>query len=140
MPDRSHKAGENITSGRKAKISSWILSTKDVCKAKDFKKHIAWLLDKLKGHRRSLHSLIKKGYEIRILCFYETDLPNFGPIIDHKFINYIAEYPIDLDFDVWFNVKETRRTNEKRKTERKRGRFYLNDKLFLRQRKPSFRT
>jgi hypothetical protein len=113
-PDRSQKVGDLISPSRKARISGWFLGTEDVCRSKDVQVHIRWILRRLTKKKREMQELIKSGHKMWIFCFWESIHGNGGPILGHNLIRELSEFPIDLNFDVWFGCSEETRKERKR--------------------------
>lgn len=103
LPDRTQKVGELIRRGKTATVSGWFLGTKDIVKSKDMRAHIKWILNKLKVKKKELRKLSRLGYTMRISVFWESASGNGGPILDHEFIKLLSEFPLELDFDIWFD-------------------------------------
>jgi hypothetical protein len=110
-PDKSHRAGEVLGLGKPTPSSGWFLGTKGIVKSKDLRAHIDWLLKKISPRKSKLFSLLDEGYEMKISCFWVSAVGNGGPYIDHGMLQALSEYPVDLDFDIWFS--EPRATTNK---------------------------
>ena len=103
VPDRLFKVGEFLGSGKISNISGWFLSTEDICLSKDFRSHVDWILDKLSNKINELKTLLERGYQIRFFCFWKSVSGNGGPMLDNEFIKRLSGFPIDLEFDIWFD-------------------------------------
>jgi hypothetical protein len=103
-PDRLVNNGDLISAGKIAKKAGWFLGTQDICVSNDFRAHADWLLDKLSNKKNELHTLIKTGYEVIFFCFWASKSGNGGPVLDHEFVKRLSEFPIDLEFDIWFDM------------------------------------
>jgi hypothetical protein len=104
-PSRAHNVGD-LRHKRTAQTSGWFLGTKDILTSRDLRAHIEWILDALVNKKEQLNSLLESGHELWISCFWESASGNGGPILDHEVITYLSEFPLELHFDVWFDVGE----------------------------------
>lgn len=102
-PDESQKAGDLRRPGKVAKISGWFLRTKDICTSKDVRAHIEFILSKLDSKKIELQKLVDTSYEIQIWVFWVSAAGNGGPYLDHQFMKRLADFPIDLNFDICFD-------------------------------------
>jgi hypothetical protein len=105
-PDETVTVGDLIRPGKTATKSIWFLRTKDILQSRDFRAHIDWLLDKVSAKKKELQRLFDAGYEIKISCFWASASGNGGPYLDHEFIKRLSEFPIELDFDIWFDSQQ----------------------------------
>jgi hypothetical protein len=105
-PDRLVKIGDPLLLKKKASSSGWFLGAKDVLRSNNYESHIEWILKKLKKKKKELVLLSKSGFRIWIFCFWESLYGNGGPVLEHKFIKFLSEFPISLSFDVWLLNKK----------------------------------
>jgi hypothetical protein len=102
-PDRSHKFGDLLPSGKIAPVTGWFLSTKDVLTSKDLRAHVEWLIDRLHFKRDELHRMTESGYRMWIYCFWASSSGNGGPVFDRQFIQSLSDFPFELHLDIWFD-------------------------------------
>lgn len=104
-PDRTISRGDNLFSGRKADSSGWFWGTRNKCSSKDLMAHIDWLLKEIKQRKKEIDELSHSGFEMKIMCFWESINGNGGPSLDHNIISLLSEYPFDLYFDIYFDIE-----------------------------------
>lgn len=103
-PDRTVQKGQKLRQTI-AERHGWFLGTQEIVESNDLAAHIQWLLDQLSSKREILHDFQNRGCEIRIMCFWESATGNGGPVFDHQLIQDLGKIPIDLHFDIWFDVE-----------------------------------
>jgi hypothetical protein len=102
--DRSVIIGEKLREEVFAQQNAWIYTTKDKLDSENLEEHITLLLDRLNAAQTSLEKLSNSGdCWMRILCFWESLNANGGPTLTKNIIRRLAEYPFDIEFDVWFS-------------------------------------
>jgi hypothetical protein len=89
-----------------AKINGWFLGSNENVKSKDLRRHLNWLLGKIRDKEQKLLQLRLNDYEIRVLSFWESTHGNGGPILDYATMRELGNLQIDLHFDIWFNFSE----------------------------------
>lgn len=104
-PDRTVRKGQILRLGT-ALRNGWFYGTLDRIDSKDLGFHIHSLANELKDKRQQLFELERKGYEIRIMCFWASTSGNGGPVFDHQLLVELSEIPVDVHFDVWFDGYE----------------------------------
>lgn len=105
-PDRSQKVGDVARNKKPIPVSGWFVGTQGILNSRDIRVHLEWILDRLKDKRNQLNLLVELGFEMKISCFWESASGNGGPILDHEIIARLSEFPLDLHFDVWFDISE----------------------------------
>jgi hypothetical protein len=87
-----------------ASHSSWTLSTKNSseCPSENspISEHIQWIIERIEGRRKEL-SQLAANCDIEISCFLSTESTNCWFDIPHAMVKKLAEYKIDLVFDVY---------------------------------------
>lgn len=106
-PDRTGRRGDRVALSRRATDNHWIRSTQGASKSRDVRYHIDLLLrPKL---RRPLQKLARLGCSVVVFCFWESRSANGGPNLDHRFLKRLAGWPVDLGFDIWFDLEAAAR-------------------------------
>ena len=101
-PDRVVRKGEPSVLGRTISMNGWFRTTQGRTASRDIRSHIALLMKLLSSRKKKLVGLKKKKCELRIMCFWGSVSGNGGPFFDHEFLRELSTFPLDLDFDVWF--------------------------------------
>ena len=107
QPDDTVKAGELLALKRKARYNVWSFTTHykgKFAKSRDVRVHVEWLLDKLKKKKKELNEMSLAGYDMYISCFWEGVFGNGGPVFDPAFVERFSDFPLDLDFDIYFDL------------------------------------
>ncbi len=99
--DRAVFKGKEIRSGVVAEQHAWIYTSKDRVTSEELNDHLEYLLNIIDDNSFQLQSIDEKDSWMRIFCFWESPNGNGGPIIPSKMIKRLAEFPFDLEFDVW---------------------------------------
>jgi Domain of unknown function (DUF4279) len=61
--------------------NGWFLTTENIIKSKNRRRHIDYLADKLLPIKSKLKSLIADGSEVDISCFWESESGQGGPTV-----------------------------------------------------------
>ncbi len=89
--------------------SGWFLYTQNRNKllstSRDMRTHVEWLLNRLNNKKSELQKLCKLNFILYISCFWESASGNGGPLLDPKFIKRLSEFPIELGFDIYFDLE-----------------------------------
>lgn len=106
-PDRTGLRGERAALSRLVTRNYWARSTQGSSNSRDVRYHIDLILRP--SRRRPLQKLARLGCEIVIFCFWESRSANGGPNLDHQFLKRLAGWPVDLCFDIWFDLEAAAR-------------------------------
>lgn len=107
VPDKTGRRGERAALSRLATDNYWVRSTQGSTNSRDVRYHIDLILRP--SRRRSLEKLARLGCAFKIFCFWESRSANGGPYLDHRFLKKLAGWPIDLEFDIWFDLEAAAR-------------------------------
>lgn len=101
--DRCIKTNEKIRENVFAKQNAWIYTSRDKVISEDINDHLLFLLKILDiSAVEELRKVVSGSGWMRILCFWESINRNGGPTITNQILQKLAKYPLDLEFDVWF--------------------------------------
>lgn len=112
MPTRSQKKGDILhPHGIRpvpAPIGGWFLSTREILKSKDCRRHIDYLLEKLAGKEDVFRSLRADGYRTIMSCYWLSAHGHGGPMVAAQSLSRMGELGLDLEFAVqyWPNSEE----------------------------------
>lgn len=84
------------------KLNGWFLTTKDLVKSNDCRRHVDWIIDKIKNKKKAILQLQSEGVEMYISCFWESRSGNGGPIISPPQMTELSKLNIEVGWDVWF--------------------------------------
>ena len=104
-PSRSITAGQPISSlgsQRNAKWNGWFFSSRRKCLSRDLRAHLDFVLDRIAPAKGTIERLLEQGCEAHLSIFWESAAGNGGPLLDHRIITRLAEFPLELHFDIWF--------------------------------------
>jgi len=104
LPDKIITKGERVGLSF-ARKNGWLLGTGGRVKSKDLRAHIQWIINRISDKKSEFIALKQQGFEIRISCLWISAVGNGGPLLDHKMISDLAELPVDLHFDIWFEER-----------------------------------
>lgn len=85
------------------KTNGWFLSSEDEIISKDNRRHLAWLLEKIKDCHSEISELINKGVDIDIFCPWESEGNQGGPTMDPQQMKILGELNIELGFEFWYS-------------------------------------
>jgi len=86
---------------RHIKKNGWFYTTKDLIESRDVRRHLYFLTDKLDGKYIEISKLKSMGFEIFIMCFWESSTGNGGPMLNSSLMGKLYLLGLDLDFDIW---------------------------------------
>lgn len=90
-----------MTKKREIKINGWFLTTEDLIKSKDCRRHLDYMTSQLIPIKTKLKKLINDGAKIDISCFWSSKNGQGGPTLSQKQFLELAELEIDLWFDIY---------------------------------------
>ena len=90
------------TKRRVIKLNGWFLTTKGKIKSADSRRHIDWILEKIKDKKRVLRQLQSERVDIDISCFWESRSGNGGPTISPPQMTGLSKLNIEVWWDVYF--------------------------------------
>ncbi|WP_314972198.1 DUF4279 domain-containing protein [Comamonas testosteroni] len=88
--------------GRIRRHSGWLLSTQGLVTSRDGRRHLAWLLDRLRNKAEGLESLRKSGADLDISCYY-LSVGQGGPIMSSEQMLELGQLGLDVWWDVYFD-------------------------------------
>ena len=102
-PSESFEKGEGRgNKGALRKFHGWFLSSEKTVESKDTRRHIDWIISKIRDKSQELAELQAKGVEIDISCLWLSNGQG-GPILSPPQIKELALFNIDIWWDVYFN-------------------------------------
>jgi hypothetical protein len=101
QPDDFLVKGEQRRPGKTNKSHLWQITTQGDCESKDMRAHVFFLLSNIPDGAVKLKALIELGCEIRLWSFWESASGNGGPTLDHEFVKWLSQYPVELAFDFY---------------------------------------
>lgn len=103
QPTKTQTKGQkaNLNSSELIKQNGWFLTTKDILKSKDSRRHIDYLADKLLPIKNKLNSLILEGTKVDISCFWQSESGQGGPTFSQQQLSKLAELGIEIWLDIY---------------------------------------
>ena len=94
----------NIFNGREVRrpISGWFLCSKGEVESKDVRRHIDWILDRIRGLENGIESLHREGWRSDINCYW-LSIGHGGPMLDPPQMTDLAKLNLTCGFDVYTN-------------------------------------
>jgi hypothetical protein len=110
QPTRSQRRGDVRNSKSpnpiSAPIGAWFLCTRDASQSRDVRFHIDLLLGMLTGKDAPIQQLAQHGCQIRINCYWVSAHGHGGPMIWPETMGRLAQFGIELGFDIYFHSEE----------------------------------
>lgn len=88
--------------GQTRRHSGWLLSTQGLVTSRDGRRHLAWLLDRLRNKNEALESLRKSGADLDISCYY-LSVGQGGPIMSSAQMLELGQLGLDVWWDMYFD-------------------------------------
>ena len=103
-PSKSQVKGMNIFNGREVRrpISGWFLCSKGEIESKDVRRHIEWIIDRIRGLESRIASLHNQGWRSDINCYW-LSIGHGGPMLDPPQMADLAKLHLTCGFDVYSN-------------------------------------
>lgn len=101
-PTEKHEIGEIIKNKITHESNKWMLDSKRT-KSKDCRRHIDWVIDQVKTKKQEVIELQAQGARVVLLCAWESELGIGGPAISPKQMTRLADFNIDLVFEINHN-------------------------------------
>ena len=83
-----------------SEINGWFLESEYEVKSKDSRRHIDWIIDKLKPVKKSLKTLQNNGAKMDICCYWLSASGHGGPTVSPKQMANLVE----LNLEVWWDI------------------------------------
>lgn len=90
---------------RKFKLNGWFLSTQGLIKSRDPRRHIDWIIEKIKNRRTVIRKLQSEGVQMSIVCFWAPRGYSVGPTISPHQMVELAKLNIEVWWDIYCDVK-----------------------------------
>jgi hypothetical protein len=112
-PTESQKKGElweNGSTQKQYKLGGWFLSSEFSSESRDVRRHLHWLLGKIKSKEKQLKKLQHEGCRMDISCYWVSVSGHGGPTLSPKIMRELSDLNIEVWFDVYFFSDEERNT------------------------------
>jgi len=86
--------------------NGWFLDSEKEVQSRDLRRHLEWLLEKMKNCHQELKELSSKGAEITIFCPWESATGQGGPKMDPRQMKVLGELNIELLFEFWYCAED----------------------------------
>lgn len=102
QPTRIFEKGERLGSrGNVRSQSAWLLSTEGNVLSRDPRRHLAWLLEQIRGKDNQIQLLRNSGAELDIFCYY-LSVGQGGPTMSAEHMAVLGELGLDVGWDIYF--------------------------------------
>lgn len=85
-----------------AKPALWMLASQNEVVSRDLRRHLDWLIERLKGREQQLESLRRSGWRTDIGCFWVSATGHGGPIISIEEQRSMGALGLAVSFDIYF--------------------------------------
>ncbi|MBI5075320.1 MAG: DUF4279 domain-containing protein [Nitrospirae bacterium] len=102
-----HK-GDLDYKGRKRKLHGWFLRTQGVIKSRDSRRHIDWIIERIKNRKTEIKKLQSQGAEMYITCLWLPRGYGGGPTISPPQMAELSK----LNIEVWWDIYCALENNE----------------------------
>ncbi len=101
-PSKSQVRGTNVFSDKQVRrpISGWFLCSKGEVESKDVRRHIDWILDRIRGLESGFERLQSEGWRTDISCYW-LGIGHGGPMLDPSQMADLAKLNLECGFDVY---------------------------------------
>jgi len=90
-----------------AHVNGWMLSTKNQVESRDVRRHIDWLLERLRSKQEQLHLLqAETDVWIDVFCYWNSAQGQGGPSLDAEQMRALADLNLGIGFDCYFTSTE----------------------------------
>ena len=102
-PSRVQRRGElpRPKAKRPLENGGWFLESADHVESRDARRHLDWLLDRLRGKASSIAQLKDQGHRVDV-CIRWDSVGHGGPTLDPRQMKELGELDVELWFDVYF--------------------------------------
>ena len=95
--------------GAVRKFNGWFLSSEQAVDSKDTRRHIDWIISKIRDKSVEVAELQAKGFDIDITCLW-LSTGQGGPILSPPQMKELARLNVDVWWDVYFSNRESEET------------------------------
>ena len=86
---------------KEIKIHGWFLTTKNEMTSKDTRRHIDWIINKIKKQKTVIHELQSKGVKFELSCYWESKYGQGGPMLSPPQMAELAKLNISVFWDIY---------------------------------------
>jgi hypothetical protein len=103
-PTKSFNIGDPIGSRTPTprKTNGWFLTSEGTVRSKDTRRHIDWILEKLRGARENFRGLEADGIEADVMCYWVSASGHGGPILSPPQLEGLSALGLTVWWDVYF--------------------------------------
>ena len=95
--------------GKRGKVyetNGWFLSSEDVVKSHDSRRHIDWIIDQIWDKREQVSLMIQEGSKIDISSYWVSSSGNGGPTLSPYQMARLGELGVEVWWDVYFSYDD----------------------------------
>ena len=85
---------------KQSKKNGWFLTSKNEVDSKDTRRHIDWIINKIKSKKELINQLQENGVTFDISCFWESKYGQGGPMISPSQMTELSL----LNISVWWDI------------------------------------
>ena len=101
-PTTHQTVGNLRKGGSKVRLSGWFLCSKGELESNDARRHVDWILNRVKGLENEVRALQSDGWRADIICFW-LSVGHGGPILDPTQMEKLSRFELSCGFDVYFD-------------------------------------
>jgi len=91
---------------RKYKLNGWFLRTQGLIKSRDSRRHIDWIIERIKTRKTAIRKLQADGVKMWIVCFWEHAGFDGGPTISPPQMTELSKLNIEVWWDIYHSCHE----------------------------------
>jgi len=108
QPTSVQRKGER-NADRKGKIyslSGWFLSTEGILESRDARRHLDWIIEKVKEKKVGFQEFHTRGYLVDMCIRWNSKSGHGGPTLSPKQMSILADLEVELWFDIYVGTLE----------------------------------
>lgn len=98
----SIQPAEQRQEGRTDRPAAWFLTSEHQVDSRDVRRHVDWLLSRLRGTSAAFEALRQRGVRADVFCYWLSASGHGGPILSPKQMSALSELELEIGFDVYF--------------------------------------
>jgi len=112
LPSNSYEKGDLPKGTKRPRAySGWFYSTEGRIETKDFRRHLDWIIDQLRGKEDRVEMLRSKDCKIELMSFW-VGVGQGGPKMEASQMKFLGELNLSIWWDIYFEEDEFRDISE----------------------------
>jgi hypothetical protein len=85
-----------------AHLNGWFLSSKGLIDSRDLRRHLDWVLERIRGRESELRSLQSQpAVRMDVFCYWASEQGHGGPTLNPKQMRELADLNLTIGFDCY---------------------------------------